>query len=498
MDRPITASLLYSHLVCPHRVAMDAFEDPARRDAVSPFVQLLWERGTLYERTVIAGLGIPFVDLSTFKGDAKEAATRDALARGESLIYNGKLSVDELLGEPDLLRREDSGYVAIDIKSGAGEEGGDDEAGEEGRRNKKYGVQLALYTDILARLGLSAGRYGYIWDVHGAELRYELDAALGPRSPTIGEVYQEARAAVAATLDQSERTRPAAVSACKQCVWRSRCLSELKAANDLTLLPELGRVRRDSLAARFPTVADLAVANVSRFIHGNKTDFKGVGPGMLKKFHARACLASSADPIPYLTRPVTWPNAPVELFFDIETDPMRDRVYLHGFVIRERGDTAAERFEGVFAEDLSEGAERMAFAQALAIFRRYRTAVVVHYSPYERTHYRNLRQRYPDVCDAEEIEALFARPRALDLYLDVVKSGSEWPTMDFSIKSVAKCCGFTWRDTDPSGASSIEWFDQWATTRDPAVKQRLLEYNEDDCRAMRVVLDAVKRFPVIA
>ena len=68
--------------------------------------------------------------------------------------------------------------------------------------------------------------------------------------------------------------------------------------------------------------------------------------------------------------------------------------------------------------------------------------------------------------------------------------------MDFSIKSLAKCCGFDWRDLDPSGASSIEWFDQWAKTHDPALRQRLLDYNEDDCRAMRVVLDAMKQFPV--
>jgi RNase_H superfamily/AAA domain len=49
-----------------------------------------------------------------------------------------------------------------------------------------------------------------------------------------------------------------------------------------------------------------------------------------------------------------------------------------------------------------------------------------------------------------------------------------------------------WRDSDPSGAASIEWFDQWAKTGDPALRQRLLEYNEDDCRAMRVVLDRMK------
>ena len=47
---PITASLLYALVECPHRVWLDATEDPAKRDEVSPFIELLWERGSKFER----------------------------------------------------------------------------------------------------------------------------------------------------------------------------------------------------------------------------------------------------------------------------------------------------------------------------------------------------------------------------------------------------------------------------------------------------------------
>ena len=488
----ITASLLYNHLVCPHRVSMDAFADPGTRDPVSPFLQMLWERGSSFERQMIAGLEQTITDLSEFNGEEKERRTREALARGDALIYSGRLTAEELLGEPDILRREGPGYVAIDIKSGAGEEGGDE---EDGKPKKTYGVQVALYTNILIRLGLSAGRYAYIWDVHGTEKRYELDTPLGPKSPSLWEVYLETRAAVERTLAHAP-SRPAAAAVCKQCVWRSACLRELKACSDLTLLPELGRAKRDVLVGQFPTLQDLAQGNIERFVCGSKTDFPGVGPATLRKFQARARLAVMSDPSPYLTRPISWPSAEVELFFDIETDPMRDLCYLHGFVIREQGNTAAERFEGIFVDDPTPDAERKAFEVAMAMFRGYPSAVVVHYSKYERTEYRKLQGKYPNVATAEEIEALFKPPRALDLYLDIVKPGSEWPTMDFSIKSLAKCCGFSWRDSDPSGAASIEWFDRWVQNGDALQRQRLLEYNEDDCRAMRIVMDALKGMPV--
>jgi predicted RecB family nuclease len=193
-----------------------------------------------------------------------------------------------------------------------------------------------------------------------------------------------------------------------------------------------------------------------------------------------------------------WPVAEVELYFDIETDPMRGLCYLHGFVIREQGNTAAERFVGIYADEPSKVAEEKSFAEAMQVFRRYPDAVVVHYSKYERTQYRKLQGKYPHVATQGEIEALFTRPRALDLYLDVVRPYSEWPTMGFGIKEVAPVCGFHWRDVDPSGASSIEWFNEWAKTRDPLLKRRLLEYNEDDCRAMRVVMDYMKTLEVKA
>ena len=80
----------------------------------------------------------------------------------------------------------------------------------------------------------------------------------------------------------------------------------------------------------------------------------------------------------------------------------------------------------------------------------------------------------------------------IDFYGDVVLKATEWPTRDHSIKTLAKYLGFRWRDAHPSGAAAVEWFDRWCRERDPAVKQRILEYNEDDCRATRVLLDRIR------
>ena len=84
----------------------------------------------------------------------------------------------------------------------------------------------------------------------------------------------------------------------------------------------------------------------------------------------------------------------------------------------------------------------------------------------------------------------------MDLYFDVVLPKTEWPTKDYSIKTLAKYLGFSWRDTHPSGAASIKWFHRWVDSGDLEIKQRILDYNEDDCRATRVLLDGIRALPV--
>jgi predicted RecB family nuclease len=103
-----------------------------------------------------------------------------------------------------------------------------------------------------------------------------------------------------------------------------------------------------------------------------------------------------------------------------------------------------------------------------------RDAAIYFYSKYERTTYRKLQQKYPDICTPEDVERLFEPPRAVDLYDDVVLKATEWPTRDQSIKTLAKYLGFSWRDTHPSGAASIEWFDRWCRERKPEIRQRIL------------------------
>jgi hypothetical protein len=74
--------------------------------------------------------------------------------------------------------------------------------------------------------------------------------------------------------------------------------------------------------------------NPDGFIKGKKTVFPGVGADRLRLLQARAALLKAPLPKPYLREPVILDVFPLELFFDVEVDPLRGICYLHGFVER--------------------------------------------------------------------------------------------------------------------------------------------------------------------
>ncbi len=297
-------------------------------------------------------------------------------------------------------------------------------------------------------------------------------------------------------VEQSEKTRPALASQCKLCHWRSACVKHLEKLDDLTLIPELGRARRDAMLAYIKNVRLLSESDLDGFIQGKKTVITGVGRDKLLQFQERAKLQKTRGARPYLKEAVALPFLEKELFFDIETDPMRDICYLHGFVERRKGDIGTERYIAFYADNPTPEGEEKVFTDAWEFVKASIPCAIYYYSHYERTIWGKLQRRYPHVAGEGEIAEVFRAPGTVDLYTDIVRKKSEWPTRDHSIKTLAYYLGFNWRDTDPSGAASIEWYHRWVETKDEEIKRRILEYNEDDCIAMRVLRDAIDQMNI--
>lgn len=494
----ITASQIYDHVQCPHRVFLDATKSADERDETSAFTEMLWAQGVEHEAAILSGLGVT-ADMSGHPLELREAATMAAIARRERLIYRGRICAGDLVGEPDLLELQDDGcYLPGDIKSGGGLEGGDEEGG--GRLKRHYAVQLAHYSNILGLLGLgSIGRMAFVVDSEAVRVPYDLGQPQGVKNTqTWFDFYLGALHSVRADLSGASVTLPALGATCKLCHWYTSCRERVIASNDLSLIPELGRSKRDALIRLIPNVKAMAAADLDNFAAGKKTVFPGIGPGTLAKYQARARLLCDPKAIPYLKSPVDLPVRQKEVLFDIETDPFKGNfVYLHGAVEREHGQPSTSRFHGFFADGATSADEKAVFSLAWQYLSdRVNDSVIYYYSQFEPTSYKRLAKKYPDVCSVDDVEQLFARQEMVDLYA-VVKRHTEWPCNDFSIKTLAVYCGFRWRDKSPSGAASIEWYRRWLETGDVSIKERIAAYNEDDCIASGFVADKIREMAAL-
>src|SRR5262249_54867964 len=57
------------------------------------------------------------------------------------------------------------------------------------------------------------------------------------------------------------------------------------------------------------------------------------------------------------------------------------------------------------------------------------------------------------------------------------------------LKDVAGCLGFGWSEPDASGLQSLVWRARWEAARDEAWKHKLLQYNLEDCLALKKVTE---------
>lgn len=498
----ITASKLYDYIQCPHRVWRDAFgPEEEKIKETNPFVQLLWDRGISHEAEVVNKLG-QFLDLSVGSLDERFSKTLEAMRRKEQLVYQGVIKYGNLLGIPDLLRLSPDGqnYLPIEIKSGAGyEKSGTDEDGEEGKPKKHYAVQLALYVDVLEKLGFPNGHKAYVLDAHGDEIEYQLDQLIGVKtSITYWDFYLKIKEAVNTILSKQLINKPASSGMCKLCPWYSSCKKWCKETDDLTNIFYLGRSKRDILNEEMgiKKVSDAVNIDISEAITKKTKDknfLKGIGESTLRKIVARANILSNTK-TPILYKKPSFPVVDYELFFDIEDDPTREFVYMHGVYERHGSE---KRYVHFTATDSTKEAEKDAWIRFWKYIKMLpeKNFAVYYYSHHEKTTYRRLQKQYPDVISAEDLEHFFDNPNVIDLY-KIVLSDTDWPVGSYSLKELAVFLGFRWRDETPSGALSIQWFNEYLETKEQAKLDRILLYNEDDCMATMVLKDGIEKISV--
>lgn len=464
--KTIRAEYFYHHAKCPHRVYLDMHGDRAERAEVSPFVELLWERGIQHEEEVIEAIRRDR-PLETVEAEDLEAAFQKTYAlmhRGAELIYQGVLIDGNRIGRPDLLERtagpSDLGsyhYVPMDIKAARG-------TAESGDVKKAYAHQVLFYCDLLEAVQGYRPPVGKIINIDHEELQFDAGDYAG--------TYPVVKAEIETIAMGARQTELVLAGHCKQCHWFQKCWKEAEESDDLTRVFYLGKVKRGFREQGVTTVKELTEIREDEFLGPRKVT--GVGKVSLRKFIRRAQVLRSGKPS--IRGPLDLPDAGHEVYFDVEDDPTQDLVYLYGFL---EGAEYAPILAALPDQD------EQAFREFLVHLRGLpEDAVIYHYGNHEVTVFGRLVEKY-SVGD-EELE--WFKEVAQDLYRTVEQS-TDWPLTFYGLKEIANYLGFQWSAEDSSGANSIVWYNEYLA--DPETNKHIIEkiilYNREDCEALRYV-----------
>jgi predicted RecB family nuclease len=264
---------------------------------------------------------------------------------------------------------------------------------------------------------------------------------------------------------------------CHECRFQSRCKREAMIKEDLSLLSTMTEKER----RKFNSNGIFTVTQLSYTFRPRRRS-KRFAPKPEKYHHALKALAIRQGKIHVVGRPqLTLQGTPV--YLDVEGLPDRDFYYLIGVRHKTQHGFAQQSF---WADDASQ--ERRIWLAFLRLLRSIEAPVLVHYGSFETKFLRQMLARYSGPREDQGVAHAIATPVNL---LSKIFAHIYFPTYSNGLKDVARYLGFNWSEANASGIQSIVWRSTWEMTREDVVKQKLIAYNAEDCKALAKVSDSV-------
>jgi len=467
----LTATDYYCFLQCPHWPYYERFATPEEQKLKREFTdgeRNRLEDGLLHEREVVHELFQEqvVVQIATTEDlEADFALTLESMRRGDSVIYQGTLLDGDWAGRPDLLRRVEGEsslggwyYEPIDVKSAH-------------HLSKYHKLQLMFYAVLLERVQGRFPAFGYIMNKDKAELAVEL----GENITEFEAITRELE-----SIRAGERPEPVLRKSCLDTSpWGALCERLAESTNDIARLFNVDIRRLNALR-------ELGVRTVDDAAEMDIVDLDGRAPGLrLHGLEVAKLQAQSLQREQVIIREeVLLPVPPLEIHFDIESDPPNDFDYLYGCLIREKGISTYRPFLAKKIED--EGLMWREFLDWVnTLPADYQ---VIHYAAYEKIRLAVLEKRYGGSPALDRF-----RENMIDLK-NTVTSSLVFPLYFYGLKYVAKFIGHAWRGEVTGGGQSVDVFEEYLGTKNQALLDQILIYNEDDVLATAYLADWCRRF----
>lgn len=256
---------------------------------------------------------------------------------------------------------------------------------------------------------------------------------------------------------------------CPYCSFQNKCEAEAKEQDHLSLL---GGIRKKEIE-KYNQRGIFTVNQLSYTFHPSKMKNKKENYVKPHSFPLQA-LAIREQRI-YVHETPKLPTSKVEIYFDIEGIPDEEFQYLIGLLVKENNQVKHHFFWSNCKDE-----ELTTFRNFLSLLDQYDAFTLFHYGTYETNYLKKMNKN----ISKNEQEKMGRILRSCCNILSFLYSNIYFPTYTNGLKDIGKAIGFSWSDANASGLQSIVWRKTWEHTHSNEIKNKLIKYNEEDCRAL--------------
>ncbi|MBX4190199.1 TM0106 family RecB-like putative nuclease [Candidatus Parcubacteria bacterium] len=452
----------YKFFQCPHWIWYDIYGDVEKKRHVPPLLDMIY-KGKMVNAgdTLKHHKQFEQIKPEQFR-DLDEAflATIELMKLGKN-IYHGVLMSEDWVGIPDLLEARpgkswlgDFYYVVYDAQNTLD-------------LRDEYKFQLIFYSLMLERIQGFRPPDAYVIDPQGNERSFPVNDFIDQFHLTRFQIEK---------ILNGEKPAPFLKAGCKRTPWYSLCLSETQGCSDVSLIYRISQAdQRRLYEIGIKTIDQLAAADVSHL----QTELEDWPFDKIIRFSNQAKSLMTNEP--QILRKPNFPAVRYEVYFDIESDPLRDIDYLLGFLVSD-AQTGEVEYRYFLADDKEH--EPDAWRRFLDYLASLEDFVIYHYAFYERQVFDRLASRYG--APASLVEKF--KENTIDLHMKLVDSAI-LPIYFYSLKDVGAYLGYKWDNPHAGGAESVVWYNDWLEKKDQSIMQQILRYNEDDVRATKAIKD---------
>jgi len=460
----LTASEISLALSDPFGLWHDRHGDPRFKDPEDEFTRFLKDQGLRIEKQLLSQRHEEYTDLTGLTFAAAATQTAQLLKYGRVTIYGGAMESGTLglRGRPDVIQVEKGRGVVEEYKLA-------------GTPDETHEIQGLVYSYIL--------RKGYgIENESRVISRLNEEYSIPYDEQKVEDAIARAREVVGAV------TAPYPVYN-RRSRWRRLQNKTARDLRDVTLAWNVGAAHSE----KFHRIGVHTLDDLARLDQNTLKTIKGLGPKKIPQVlnSVKSQLTNRVIRVGPFT-PLEDPPE-VEFFLDLEgsgelfqDDPAWNCIYLIGLIPRSGG------HEGGYQSYLAKRPEdeKIILSEFLEeLGREHRRYRLYHWDHYEKTQLRKACDRHGllDDYNAKILPFLHDLCRA-------TQNAYVLPTPGYSIKVIAPYFGFQWTqdaaDVDAMKSAMI-WFKQAVEGGSGQALEKVLKYNEDDCRAMIFVLDGL-------